>query len=159
MRVGADATRAAQTSHVDQSQAERTTTPAGATSSCAHFQQVVNEHLIRHRSILDVLSKCQESAARVNRAVVKAVTVCGCVQVTATAQQFPADGSLTDIRNHMSSHLSGELCEHCREVVEVELGRALFYFAAVCNLFNIPLETVIDDERRRVTALGIYNLT
>ncbi|HHT27849.1 MAG TPA: DUF1573 domain-containing protein, partial [Firmicutes bacterium] len=38
------------------------------------FQEAVNEYLVRHRSILDILSKLQESVARTNRAVAKAVT-------------------------------------------------------------------------------------
>src|SRR5690606_16363748 len=101
-----------------------------ASTACQTFQQVVDEYLVRHRSVLDVLSKCQESAARVNRAVVKAVTMCGCVQIEAAAQQFPADASLLELRQHMDSHLRGTLCEHCRDVLDTELGRALFYLAA-----------------------------
>lgn len=128
-------------------------------SPCASFQRVVDDYLVRHRSVLDVLSKAQESMARVNRAVVKAVTTCGCVQIAATAQQFPIDGFLDEVRNHMDTHLRGELCEHCRDVLDMELGRALFYLTAICNLFNMPLDDVITAEARRVAALGIYNLT
>lgn len=126
---------------------------------CGAFQKVVEDYLVRHRSVLDVLSKSQESMARVNRAVVKAVTTCGCVQVEAAAQQYPPDASLQEVKQYMDTHLRGELCEHCRDVLDVELGQALFYLAAICNLFNIPLDSVIKGEIQRVTALGIYNLT
>jgi len=129
------------------------------TGPCASFQQVVDDYLVRHRSVLDVLSKAQESVARVNRAVVKAVTTCGCVQIDAGAQQFPIDGSLDEVRRHMDTHLRGQLCEHCRDVLDVELGRALFYLTAICNLFDMPLDDIITAETRRVAALGIYNLT
>ena len=41
---------------------------------CDEFQNAVSELLIRHHSVLDVLSKFQESCARTNRATIKAVT-------------------------------------------------------------------------------------
>ena len=59
--------------------------------SCIDFQTAVEEYLIRHRSILDVLTKHQEATARVNRAVAKAVTECGCISITAERQRIPAD--------------------------------------------------------------------
>ena len=58
------------------------------------LQEAVSEFLIRHRSVLDIISKFQEANARVNRAVVKAVTSCGCVEVEAGRQKFPADISV-----------------------------------------------------------------
>ena len=50
---------------------------------CDDFQDTVANCLIRHRSILDVLTKVQETSARVNRAVAKSVTNCGCLKVEA----------------------------------------------------------------------------
>ena len=47
------------------------------------FQNSVNESLLRHRSVLDIMSKLQESEARINRAVVKTVTNCGCMTIEA----------------------------------------------------------------------------
>lgn len=44
---------------------------------CDEFQNTVSKYLVRHHSILDILSKVQESTARVNRATVKTVTSCG----------------------------------------------------------------------------------
>ena len=55
---------------------------------CDEFQNV-RDLLIRHRSILDILSKLSESACRVNRAVVKSITDCGCVSINAEKVQIP----------------------------------------------------------------------
>jgi len=123
------------------------------------FQEAVSEYLIRHRSILDVISKFQEAGARVNRAVVKAVTSCGCVEVQAGRQQLPADITYWEMKQHMATHLKGEMCEHCREVLEQEIGRNLFYLAALCDLFNLELEALVEDERKRIATLGVFNLT
>jgi activator of 2-hydroxyglutaryl-CoA dehydratase len=115
--------------------------------------------LLRHRSILDVQSKLTESAARVNRALAKAVTSCGCVSVAAGRQRFPADVSLKELKQFMSTHLNGELCEKCREAVETEIGTTLFYLAAMCALLGLNLRDVVEKEYDRVSALGVYNLT
>jgi hypothetical protein len=123
------------------------------------FQQVVSEYLIRHRSILDVESKLTEAAARVNRAIAKAVTSCGCVTITATRQQFPADLSIGEVRGLMQSHLDGALCARCREAIETEIGMTLFYLAAVCGLFGLDFETILKKEHSRVASLGVFHLT
>ncbi|HEV8353064.1 MAG TPA: DUF1573 domain-containing protein [bacterium] len=123
------------------------------------FQESVSQYLLRHRSILDVQSKLTESAARVNRALAKAVTSCGCVSVAAGRQRFPADVSLKELKQFMSTHLNGELCEKCREAVETEIGTTLFYLAAMCALLGLNLRDVVEKEYDRVSALGVYNLT
>ncbi len=38
------------------------------------YQSLINSQLLRHRSILDIITKYQEAVSRVNRAVVKSVT-------------------------------------------------------------------------------------
>jgi hypothetical protein len=123
------------------------------------FQDQVDEYLIRHRSILDVLSKLQESTARVNRSVVKAVTTCGCVHINAGKQQFPADLSLGEAKPYLDTHLSGALCDRCRETVETEIGSALFYTAGLCSLLNLELDEIQEKQHNRVKSLGIFNLT
>lgn len=123
------------------------------------FQESVSEYLIRHKSMLDVLSKLHESGARVNRAVVKAITSCGCVRVNAGKQELPSDiSSYWEMKEYMATHLDGSLCEQCREVLEAELGRNLFYIAALCDLFSLSFAEVIEEERKRVAALGVFNL-
>ena len=59
------------------------------------LQNKVNESLLRHKSILDILTKFRESNARINRAVVKSVTNCGCVTLTLKAE-FPCDNDSLD---------------------------------------------------------------
>ncbi len=122
------------------------------------FQGQVDESLIRHRSILDVLSKLQEATARVHRAVTKAVTNCGCISVNAGKQQFPSDVSLSEVKPYLDTHLSGSLCERCREAVETEIGSALFYQAGLCTLLDLDLEAVQKKEHSRIKTLGIFNL-
>lgn len=126
---------------------------------CGKFQETVSECLIRHRSVLDVTSKLQEASSRVNRAVAKAVTSCGCISINATRQSCPEDTSYGELRSYMQNHLNGELCEGCRDIVEAELGRTIFYMAALCNLFGLELQDIIDKEHGRVSLLGPYNLT
>ena len=122
------------------------------------FQDQVDEYLIRHRSVLDVLSKLQESTARTNRAFSKAVTSCGCVTVNAAKQQFPTELSLAEIRSHLDSHVGGTHCERCREAIETEIGAALFYTAALCSILGLDIETIQKKEHSRIKSLGIFNL-
>ena len=123
------------------------------------FQTTVSEYLLRHRSILDVQTKLSEAAARVNRAVAKSVTTCGCISVNAVRQKFPADISLRELKQFMDTHLAGAMCDKCREVVETEIGTTLFYLAALCSLLDLNLKEVLEKEHARVSALGVFNLT
>lgn len=47
------------------------------------FQNLVQDVLIRHNSLLDIITKLDESNARVNRAAVKTITSCGCLSLHA----------------------------------------------------------------------------
>lgn len=123
------------------------------------FQATVSEYLLRHRSILDVQTKLAEATARVNRAVAKSVTSCGCITINAEKQRFPTDVSLRELKQFMSSHLLGEMCEKCRELLETEIGTTLFYLAALCGLLDLNLKDVLEKEYKRVSALGVFNLT
>lgn len=98
---------------------------------CDSFQEAVSRCLVRHRSILDCTSKLDEATARVNRAIAKAVTTCGCLKVSASRQRFPQDASFSELRNFTESHLEGSLCPECRDILESEIGRTLFYLTAV----------------------------
>jgi hypothetical protein len=124
---------------------------------CDGFQSTVDELLVRHRSILDVTSKLQESEGRINRAVAKAVTTCGCVRINADKQRFPTDADFHDLRSYMSTHLEGKLCEHCEEIVESEIGNHLFYLAALCNLLGVNLYDTMIKEQQRLSTLGNYH--
>lgn len=121
------------------------------------FQEMVGEYLIRHRSVLDVMAKLQEANARTNRAITKAVTQCGCIRIEADKQQVPAETGLRELKDHMSNHLSGQMCDQCREAVETELGNSLFYMAAVCNHFDLSLYDIVLKEHKKLSALGVFN--
>lgn len=127
---------------------------------CDGFQETVESYLMRHRSMLDVMTKLTESTGRVNRAVAKAVTNCGCIEVDAVKQKIPPDlESLESLREYMSTHVKGKLCEHCTEVLEDEIGRNLFYVAALCSILNLNLHDILVKEKERVACLGMYNFS
>ena len=122
------------------------------------FQYTVQELLVRNKSIVDSITKFQDSNARVNRSIVKAVTQCGCIRIDANKQDMPEDGDFEEIRNAMETHLKGKLCDNCRDQVEKDIGRNLFYLASICNTLDLNLYDVIIKEQERVKMLGQYNL-
>lgn len=126
---------------------------------CCQFQEAVDEYLVRHRSVLDILTKYQEAAARVNRAYAKAVTECGCVTVDACRQQIPPEASFRELKNYMSDHTSGKPCTHCREIIAKEIGQSMFYLTALCNLSGLNIKDVIEQERRNLATLGVFHLS
>ncbi|QQE74646.1 DUF1573 domain-containing protein [Brevibacillus composti] len=123
------------------------------------FQSQVSELLIRHRSVLDVMSKIQESAARINRSLTKAITECGCAQVVAKKQTYDPQKNLQENKILMETHFSGPLCEHCRDVMTAEMGKNLFYLSALCNITDIKLDDVLRKEAERLHTLGVFNLS
>lgn len=127
--------------------------------TCQEFQQTVSQHLVRHRSVLDVMSKLQQACANANRAIVKTVTDCGCLKIEAGKQPVPENATLPQVAEYVKSHLNGKLCSNCAEVLEAELGTTLFYLAAVCTLFDLNLEKIIAKENDRISTLGVFSLT
>ena len=125
---------------------------------CSEFQKTVSELLIRHKSILDIMTKLQEAQLRINRAVAKSVTYCGCIQVKAQKQCIPSDATIEDLHNCMSTHIEGELCENCKDIIEKEMGNTLFYLTSMCNVLDIELNDVLVKEHEKINTLGIYNL-
>ncbi len=122
------------------------------------FQEMVSDVLIRHRSILDCLSKYQESTARVNRSVIKTVTDCGCITINANKKKYPQK-ELKECSKYMDSHIKGEMCEHCREVIAEELGKHLFYLTALCNTLDFDLEELFGKEYDRISTLRHFLLS
>ncbi|MCM3750168.1 DUF1573 domain-containing protein [Paenibacillus pasadenensis] len=123
------------------------------------FQQQVSELILRHRSVLDVLSKFGQTGAAVNRAVAKTVTECGCVEIQATKQPYSDDPELETAKKLLETHMDGSVCENCRDVLKAELGRNLFYMSALCNLLEIDLDEVVKAESAKCSTLGVFNLT
>ena len=81
------------------------------------------------------------------------------IQVDAGRQTVPANISYWEMKEHMETHVKGEMCEHCREVLEQEIGRNLYYLTALCDLFGLRLERVLQEEQKRIATLGVFNLT
>ncbi|GIO58357.1 DUF1573 domain-containing protein [Paenibacillus cellulositrophicus] len=129
------------------------------TPSLQDFQDQVSELLLRHRSLLDVLSKNGQSSASVNRSVAKAITDCGCIELHATKQTFAPGLNLEEAKETVRTHVQGELCENCREVISTELGRNLFYMSALCNLLDINMDEVVRKESQKCSTLGLFNMS
>lgn len=124
-----------------------------------HFQSSVKSLLIRHQSVLDILSKGQEASARVNRAVVKSITNCGCLGIDAHKKPLPEDVSIHDLKELLNSQLDGQLCDNCRDIIQTELGKQLFYIAALANSLDLSLDEIITKEESKLSTLTIFNLT
>ncbi len=125
--------------------------------SCKDFQKQVDNVLIRHKSILDITTKLNEYTNRINRAVAKSVTSCGCIEIHATKQNYDKD-SLMEIKDSMKSHIKGQLCPTCKEIIEEEIGTTLFYLASLCNVLNIDLSDAFMKEYNHIKTLGIFSL-
>lgn len=130
-----------------------------STMHLKQFQDQVSELLLRHRSLLDVLSKFQQTNSSVHRATIKAITECGCIEIDAKKQQYPDDLTMEQAKEALVTHLSGELCEQCKEVVSAEIGRNLFYLSSMCNQLDINLDDVLQKESEKCYTLGRFNLS
>jgi NTP pyrophosphatase (non-canonical NTP hydrolase) len=123
------------------------------------FQNAVNDSLIRHKSILDILTKFQESNGRTNRAIAKSITNCGCINVAAKKQQMPEDNddiNIESLKDCLQTHIDGKLCDNCREVIEREIGNNLFYLTSLCNILDLNLYDVLIKEYDKINTLGKY---
>lgn len=126
---------------------------------CDEFQNKVSDYLVRHQSILDILSKLQETTARINRATTKAVTNCGCVSIKAHKTPIPPEATLEELKQLLNSHLEGKLCADCRDVIEMELGKNMFYLAALCNVLDLNLYDILIKEHKKISTLRLFNFT
>ncbi|WP_438449174.1 DUF1573 domain-containing protein [Gorillibacterium sp. sgz5001074] len=129
-----------------------------STLSLKEFQDQVSALLLRHRSMLDVLSKFQQSNAAANRAVVKSITECGCIEVHASKQHYTSEMTLEQAKNQLDTHMDGQVCEHCKEIIASELGKNLFYMASLCNLLDMDMEKVVAQESAKCSTLGLFNI-
>lgn len=123
------------------------------------FQDQVSELVLRHRSLLDILSKYHQASASVHRSVSKSVTECGCIELHAKKQNYEENVSLEEASQSLQSHIDGEPCEQCRDVITSELGRNLFYMTALCNALDIDLEDVVEKESAKCATLGLFNMS
>ena len=111
------------------------------------FQIVVEEYVERNKNLLDTMSKYQTAPSRLNRAVTKAATQCGCISLTGRKRSGQA-----------KTGVEGKLCKNCREAIEKEMGDVLFYHAAMCNALGLSIYDVMLKEKQTLFALGEYSL-
>lgn len=121
------------------------------------FQFTVDDLFVRNKSLIDAITKFQESNARVNRNISKAITQCGCIRLHAVKQNFE-QASLSENDTPLSSHVKGALCDECRDAIEKEIGRNIFYLSVICNDLGINIYDVMLNELKRVSTLGNYSL-
>jgi hypothetical protein len=125
---------------------------------CDNFQNKVDEVLVRHINILDVITKYNQTAAVVNRAVVKSITDCGCISLDPNKCEVPSEIDYSEIIDYKKSHIVGELCPICKEKIEQEIGNNLFYLAALCNHLGLNLYDSMLKEYQKINTLGKFTL-
>lgn len=121
------------------------------------FQNSVNNSLLRHKSILDILSKYQDSQSRTTRAICKAVTNCGCIEINAFKQNIDDLEGLEFLNNTLNSHINGSLCHNCREIIEQEIGNNIFYLTSLCNSLDINIFDIMLKEYEKMQTLGKFS--
>lgn len=124
------------------------------------FQNAVNDSLLRHKSILDIMTKLEQSNGRINRAIAKSVTNCGCIEVSAKKQHMPSekdDIDISDLKDCLKTHVNGTLCDNCREIIEDEIGNNFFYLTSLCNVLNLNLYDILLKEYNKMNTLGKYS--
>lgn len=122
------------------------------------FQSSVTESLIRHKSIIDIMTKLGEANSRINRAIAKSITNCGCIEINAHKQKLPEDASLGDLPDFLSHQVDGKLCDNCKEVLEEEIGTNLYYLAALCDSLDIKLSDITSAEYNNIKTLGKFSM-
>ncbi len=105
---------------------------------------------------LDILSKMNITQAKIERSVAKSVTHCGCIEINAKKQEV-TDG-LDDYIELADSHIKNHMCDDCRSNLEKEMGNHLFYFAALCNAFDMDMYDIILKEKKNLETLGKFSL-
>lgn len=104
------------------------------------------------------MSKMQVYTARTQRAIVKAVTGCGCIEICARTQRLTETDDITALTKAMDSHLKGVLCENCKSTIEREIGSTLYYITSIACALNLDMEDIIYHEINSLDTLGKYNL-
>lgn len=121
------------------------------------FQNAVDECLLRHKSLVDIMTKLQESEGRINRALAKSITNCGCIELNAKKQPTPNDDiDIETYKKQLNTHLEGKLCDNCREVLEREIGNNIFYLTSLCNLLDLNLYDILLKEYNKIGTLGEF---
>mgnify|MGYP000717432425 FL=1 len=130
------------------------------TSELEQFQNFIDDLVLRNKSILDQMTKLQDASARLNRTLSKSATTCGCIKMNIIKQQldFAHITSPEELKSLLSTHIEGYPCPECNEAIEKEMGRVLFYLAAIATTLGISLSSVLENEKTRTNLLGNYSL-
>lgn len=127
------------------------------TTPSEDFQKKVAALIVRNSNVLDILTKCQTSCAKLYRSTVKSATGCGCTKIIAekslTALENTADFSPKDMAG-----ITGALCNDCKSSIQNEIGETLFYIASLCNALGVSMNDIMQREIKNVEALGKYSL-
>jgi len=122
------------------------------------FTKKVDDVLIRHKSILDITSKLHETDGKINRAIAKAVTECGCIKINAFKQDMPENINYSDLSKYMKNHIEGRLCPTCEEKIVEEIGDHMFYIAALCNNLELSTDEILKKKYNEIETLGKFSL-
>ncbi|HBN85796.1 MAG TPA: DUF1573 domain-containing protein [Clostridiales bacterium] len=122
------------------------------------FQLLVSDMLFRNKSVMDALTKYQQTNASVCNSIAKAATTCGCIKINTSKQDYSKGNTLYEMANLSKTHIEGKLCDKCAEHLEKEMGSNLFYLTSLCSIFDINLYDIILKESKRIETLGYYTL-
>lgn len=124
------------------------------------FQLFINDILIRNKSILDQTTKLQDACTHLCRNISKSATTCGCISINAHKQPYSIteELSIDDLKTLMETHIDGKLCPNCEELIQKEMGRLLFYLAAIANTFDLSLSEILANEKKHTELLGKFSL-
>ena len=121
------------------------------------FQTNVALLVARNNNILDILTKYQDSCAKVCRTTIKSATGCGCISISAKKMPFDIEKIKTKTPKELSGTIDS-LCTDCKERLENDIGESLFYIAALCNAMEISMKEIMKKEIKNVEILGKYSL-
>jgi hypothetical protein len=124
------------------------------------FQCTVKENDYFNKNILEQLAKLQEVSAKLNKTVIRACTYCGCIEINANNKLYSYDGdiNLDMIKLLDPHHISGDLCEDCKDLIEKNIGSCLYYLACISNSFDLKLNEVLLKEMNKINILGKFNI-
>lgn len=121
------------------------------------YQNCINDCLINHNDILDVITKYSETNSKVNRIIAKSIINCGCINIYNISKSRNDNNYINKI-NSCNNKTFDIICDDCREIIEKEIGNNLFYLTSLCNLLGINLYDIIIKEYNKIITLGKFNL-
>lgn len=122
------------------------------------FQLLVSDMLFRNKSVMDALTKYQQTCANVCNTIAKAATTCGCIKINVSKQDYSKGTTLYEMANLSKTHIEGKLCEKCMEHLDREIGSNLFYLTSLCSILDLNIYDIMIKESQRIETLGYYSL-